>query len=123
MPPTRSCSWTGTAGWPREHTPSVDRVDGDQVREWAFLGWIALADLVKYLERGSLWEAHARPHEARSRIWALWAAAKGARYPVFGLSRVLDRDPNDLPEGIGQSAPDPAVAVDRLWFLPALADW
>lgn len=80
--------------------PGVDVVTAANVREWAFLGWEALANLVKYLRRGSLWEALARLEQARDRIWALWAAARGARYPTFGLSQVLDRDPGDLPPGI-----------------------
>ena len=73
---------------------------GDQVREWAFLGWCALIDADKYLRRGSLWEAHNRLHEARDQIWALWAAANGALYPWHGLSQVLDHDPGNLPPGI-----------------------
>ncbi|HEU5331136.1 MAG TPA: hypothetical protein VFU73_00180 [Actinocrinis sp.] len=87
-------------------TPDADRVDGEQLREWAFLGWVALADCAKYLDRGSLWEARAQLAVARHHIWALWAAAKGARYPVFGLSQVLDRDPDDLPGGIDGTVPD-----------------
>jgi predicted nucleotidyltransferase len=83
-----------------ERVVSADIVTAGTVREWAFLGWEALADVVKYLRRGSLWEAQARLDEARGRIWALWAAARQARYPVFGLSQVLDRDPGDLPDGI-----------------------
>ncbi len=79
---------------------SADIVTAENVHEWAFLGWLALADVVKYLRRGSRWEALARLDEARDRIWALWAAARKARYPVFGLSQVLDRDPEDLPDGI-----------------------
>ncbi|HVB41903.1 MAG TPA: hypothetical protein VNF47_04260 [Streptosporangiaceae bacterium] len=79
---------------------SADIVTSEKVREWAFLGWMALADAVKYLRRGSHWEAHARLNETRDWIWALWAAARNARYPVFGLSQVLDRDPGDLPDGI-----------------------
>ena len=75
-------------------------VTGDQVREWAFLGWCALIDAGKYLRRGSLWEAHDRLHEARHHIWALWAAAVGALYPWHGLSQVLDHDPGNLPPGI-----------------------
>jgi hypothetical protein len=75
-------------------------VTGEQVREWAFLGWIALIDADKYLRRGSVWEAHSRLQEARHRIWALWAAAQGAMYPWHGLSQVLDHDPGDLPPGI-----------------------
>ena len=75
-------------------------VTGEQVREWAFLGWIALIDADKYLRRGSVWEAHSRLQETRHRIWALWAAAQGAMYPWHGLSQVLDHDPADLPPGI-----------------------
>ncbi|HXZ66501.1 MAG TPA: hypothetical protein VEH05_17315 [Streptosporangiaceae bacterium] len=75
-------------------------VTGEQVREWAFLGWCALIDVDKYLRRGSLWEAHTRLHQARERIWALWAAAVGALYPWHGLSQVLDHDPRNLPPGI-----------------------
>ena len=80
--------------------PDAYAVTGEQVRQWAFLGWIALIDADKYLRRGSLWEAHSRLHEARHRIWALWAAAQGAMYPGHGLSQVLDHDPADLPPGI-----------------------
>jgi hypothetical protein len=80
--------------------PAAYAVTGEQVREWAFLGWCALIDADKYLRRGSLWEADSRLHEARHRIWALWAAANGALYPWHGLSQVLDHDPANLPPGI-----------------------
>lgn len=80
--------------------PPADEVTADQVREWAFLGWCALADAAKYLHRGSVWEANTRLHETRHHIWALWAAATGAPYPWHGLSQVLDHDPHDLPPGI-----------------------
>jgi hypothetical protein len=75
-------------------------VTGEQVREWAFHGWCALIDADKYLQRGSLWEAHSRLHEARHYIWVLWAVAHGALYPWHGLSQVLDHDPGNLPPGI-----------------------
>jgi hypothetical protein len=84
----------------RTRVPPADIVTPELIREWAFLGWEALANLAKYTRRGSQWEALARLNAARDRIWALWAAARGARYPVFGLSQVLDRDPGDLPDGI-----------------------
>jgi len=87
-------------GAPGGEPPDAYAVTGDQVREWAFLGWCALIDADKYLRRGSLWEAHSRLHEARHRIWVLWAAAQGAMYPWHGLSQVLDYDPADLPPGI-----------------------
>jgi hypothetical protein len=89
----------GSAEVAGEH-PAADAVTGDQLREWAFEGWCALLDADKYLQRGSLWEAHNRLHQARHHIWALWAAAGGALYPWHGLSQVLDHDPGRLPPGI-----------------------
>jgi hypothetical protein len=80
--------------------PPAHVVSGGQIREWAFLGWVALIDADKYLRRGSVWEAHSRLHEAREHIWALWAAVVGAIYPWHGLSQVLDEDPGNLPPGI-----------------------
>jgi hypothetical protein len=79
---------------------SAYAVRGEQVREWAFHGWIELLDIDKYLRRGSLWEAHERLHQVRHHVWMLWAAATGALYPWHGLSQVLDNDPRDLPPGI-----------------------
>jgi len=79
---------------------SADVVTADDIREWAFLGWNALANVVKYLARGSRWEALDQLNYTRDRIWGLWAAARGAHYPVYGLTQVLDRDPSDLPKGI-----------------------
>lgn len=88
---------------PSSEPPAAYAVTGEQVREWAFLGWCALIDTDKYLQRGSLWEAHNRLHEARHHIWALWAAAHGALYPWHGLSQVLDHDPGNLPPGIAST--------------------
>lgn len=85
---------TGTQGMPARE------VSAEQVREWSFLGWRALLDADKYLRRGSLWEAHLRLHEARERIWMLWAAAHHAAYPWHGLSQVLDHDARLLPAGV-----------------------
>jgi hypothetical protein len=87
---------------PDDGTPAeaAYAVTGEQVREWAFLGWCALIDMDKYLRRSSLWEAHHRLNDARDQIWALWAAATGAMYPWHGLTQVLDNDPSDLPPGI-----------------------
>lgn len=80
--------------------PDVYTVTADQIYQWTFLGWCALADVGKYLLRQSLWEAHHRLHEARDRVWALWAATNGASYPWHGLSQVLDQDGWALPPGI-----------------------
>src|SRR5262249_51020678 len=101
---------------PRGELSAAYAVTGEQVREWAFLGWCALIDTDKYLRRGSLWEAHSRLHEPRHHIWALWAAAQGALYPWHALSQVLDHDPADLPPGIEPPSPastQPTCAAPR----------
>ncbi len=81
-------------------TPAVLRADEAMVREWAFLGWVALADLTKYLRRGSLWEALERLHQARTYVWRLWAVAQDVDYPAFGLTGVLDDPDAALPVGL-----------------------
>ncbi|MFJ3339499.1 hypothetical protein [Streptomyces sp. NPDC086766] len=93
--------------------PSAYEVSAAQVRDWSFLGWRALLDADKYLRRGSLWEAHQRLHEARSRIWMLWAAACNAPYPWHGLSQILDHDPDVLPKGIEATVAGLDVAALR----------
>jgi hypothetical protein len=99
-PPGSGARPLASGAQPGGEPPAAYAVAGDQVREWAFLGWCALIDADKYLRRGSLWEAHNRLHQARHHIWALWAAAHGALYPWHGLSQVLDHDPDNLPPGV-----------------------
>lgn len=77
-------------------------VPPEQIREWAFLGWCALADLGKYVRRGSAWEALERLHEARAQLWQLWAAAGGVPQPQYGLTSVLDYAAA-LPDGIEET--------------------
>jgi hypothetical protein len=77
-------------------------VPPEQIREWAFLGWCALADLGKYVRRGSGWEALERLHEARAQLWQLWAAVRGVPQPQYGLTSVLDYAAV-LPEGIEET--------------------
>lgn len=89
-----------TAPRPVDAQRSAYAVSAEQVQEWAFRGWRALLDADKHLQRGSLWEAHGRLHEARGFIWQVWAAAKGTSYPQHGLSQVLDDSPDDLPPGV-----------------------
>jgi hypothetical protein len=106
-------AWPPDPGMPAANSQAGDEpapayaVAGEQVREWAFLGWCALIDADKYLRWGSLWEAHSRLHEARHHIWALWAAATGSLYPWHGLSQVLDHDPRNLPPGIQSTVAGP----------------
>jgi hypothetical protein len=78
----------------------------EQVREWAFQGWCALADLGKYVRRGSAWEALERLHEARAQLWRLWAAVRGVPQPQYGLTSVLDYSASCLPSGLEQTVSD-----------------
>ena len=86
-------------------------VPTEQVREWAFLGWCALADLGKYVRRGSGWEALERLHEARAQLWQLWAAVRGVPQPQYGLTSVLDYAAV-LPGGMEETVSD--LGLDRL---------
>ncbi|HVX45142.1 MAG TPA: hypothetical protein VHC49_14730 [Mycobacteriales bacterium] len=87
----------------RPFTPSAFAGTAEELREWTFLGWIALSDLVKYLRRGSVWEAHARLAEVRDLIFRLWAAERGLDYPRFGLTSVLDAPDAALPPRIEET--------------------
>jgi hypothetical protein len=73
--------------------PARPPVTPDVVREWAFHAWCALADLGKYLRRGSLWEALDRLHEARAELWRLRALAAAVPDPQFGVTSLLDFAP------------------------------
>jgi hypothetical protein len=90
------------------------QITPEQAREWAFLGWCALADLGKYLRRGSAWEALDRLNEARSMLWRLWAAAHGVPDPQYGLVSVLDFAPDDAPAELADTVAglDPAGLLD-----------
>ncbi|HUZ22972.1 MAG TPA: hypothetical protein VMV07_04320 [Streptosporangiaceae bacterium] len=94
----------------------------EQVREWAFLGWCALADLGKYLRRGSPWEALARLNEAREQLCRLWAAALDVRTPQYGLTSILDFAPGELPAGLEATVADldPARLLSAGQALAAL---
>jgi hypothetical protein len=80
-------------------------VPPEQIREWAFLGWCALADLGKYVRRGSAWEALERLHEARAQLWQLRAVACGVPQPQYGLTSMLDYAAA-LPDGIEETVSD-----------------
>jgi hypothetical protein len=89
----------------REVTPQ-------QVREWTFAGWCALADLGKYLRRGSVWEALSRLNEARDQLWRLQATACGVPNPQYGLTSMLDFAPEQMPEEFRATVAD--LDPDRL---------
>jgi hypothetical protein len=78
----------------------------DDVREWEIGGWELLANVDKYLARGSAWEARTRLNEARDAALRLWAAAAGVPYPAFGLTSLLDADSPRLPDGLEATLPD-----------------
>jgi hypothetical protein len=97
-------------------------VTPEQVREWAFGGWCALADLGKYLRRRSLWEALERLHEARSRLWQLAALAGDVPDPRYGLTSILDFAPGQIPAGMEGTVADldPARLLSAARQLAAL---
>lgn len=72
-------------------------VTPELVRSWAFRGWCALADLGKYLRRGSAWEALDRLNEARAQLWQLWAVSLHVPDPAYGLISILDFASDQLP--------------------------
>ena len=78
----------------------------EQVRQWAFRAWCALADLGKYLRRHSPWEALDRLNEARAQLWKLWAAARNVPDPHYGLTGILDQASRQLPPDIEQTVSD-----------------
>ena len=80
-------------------------VTPEQVREWAFRGWCALADTGKYLRRRSAWEALDRLHEARSLWWQLWALAHDVRDSRYGIVSILDFAPDQVPATAGATVP------------------
>jgi hypothetical protein len=72
----------------------------DEVREWELRGWEELANVDKYLARGSEWETRARLDAARDLALRLWAVAEGVPYPSFGRTSLLDADPPHLPRDL-----------------------
>jgi hypothetical protein len=82
----------------------VDVISPSDVREWAFLGAIALLDANKYLTRGSLWQAVDALGVGRQQALRLWAAANGTSRPAFGLKSLLDAGAV-LPAGLDETLP------------------
>jgi len=84
--------------------------DAATLHEWASLGWIALGDVAKYLDRGSVWEAYQRLGQARSEVFKLWAASQPVDFPEYGLTAILDTRGATLPPEIDAtvSTLDPA---------------
>jgi MFS family permease len=121
-PATTAPATTG----PATTVPAERRPAGgpEQVREWAFLGWCALADLSKYLRRRSAWEAYDRLQEARTQLWRLQAAAHDVPDPQYGLTSILDFSPGAIPAGIEDTVAglEPARLLAAAQRLAALLD-
>jgi predicted nucleotidyltransferase len=81
-----------------------------QVREWAFHGWWALADVGKYLRRGSVWEALIQLNAARDQLWRLQAVADEVPDPQFGVISILDFAPETISPGMAATVTDLAPA-------------
>jgi hypothetical protein len=77
-----------------------------QVREWAFNGWNCLADVGKYLRRGSAWEALERLHQARAEYWRLLATSVEVPNPQYGITSLLDFAPDQVPASLARTASD-----------------
>ena len=84
----------------------------EELHEWCVLGWQALDDVVKYVRRGSPWEALERLHAARTQVWRLWAADEGVASPAHGVTSILDTPGARLPPGI--EATVPVLSVDGI---------
>ena len=97
-------------------------VTSGQIREWAFGGWCALADLGKYLRRGSTWEALARLNEARAHFWQLWAVTLDLPDPQYGLTSILDFAPGQVPASFEGTVADldPGRLLDAARRVAAL---
>jgi predicted nucleotidyltransferase len=87
----------------------------DRVREWAFGGWCALADVGKYLRRGSAWEALIQLNNARDQLWRLQAIASGVPDPQFGVISILDFAPETIRPGMPATVAD----LDPARLVPA----
>jgi hypothetical protein len=81
-------------------------VTPQQVREWAFNGWACLADVGKYLRRGSAWEALERLHQARAEYWRLLATVRDVPNPQYGITSLLDFAPGSVPTDLAATVSD-----------------
>jgi hypothetical protein len=124
LPPLSVALYDADGQLARPWTPDTAQASQDSAREWACLGWLALGDLAKYLDRGSAWEARARLEEARGEIWKLWAVAICATYPGFGLTSVLDTRGGTVPDGIDATTAslEPAALLDAALAAAGLLD-
>jgi hypothetical protein len=95
-----------------------------EIREWAFHGWCALADVGKYLRRGSAWEALIQLNNARDQLWRLKAVAAGVPDPEFGVISILDFASETIAPAMAATVADldPARLVPAAQQLASLLD-
>ena len=109
---------TGALSQPRR--PGAADASPEQQREWAFLAWWGLADVVKHAERGRPWRAITSLNEVRDLAWRLHAAELGVEYPIFGAVSVENAD-LPAPQGISATLPLSAEIVGILTAARAMA--
>jgi predicted nucleotidyltransferase len=76
--------------------------DADEVRVWACQAWEALANVGKHFRRSSYWEAADQLHEARTKVFRLWAPAEQVPQARFGVTALIDCG-GRMPPGIDNS--------------------
>jgi hypothetical protein len=86
------------------------------------LGWWALSNVAKYVQRSSLFEAVEALQEARTQALRLFAASREVPYPAFGLTSLLDFEPFQVPDRLGATYSTPSHAEDVLDAAWALVD-
>ena len=78
--------------------------DGETVREWAFLAWVAVGDAARHAHRGHPWRALRSLTEAREEVWKLWADRLDLVFPQFGAVTVENADA-EPPPGVTDTHP------------------
>lgn len=108
-----------TSPWrpPVEGTPTAK-----EAREWLMLGWWALSDVAKHLQRGSLFEAVERLNEVRQQALRLHAAGSATPFPSFGLVSLLDYPPYEAPADLIHTYAVPHSRADIVAAAGAAAD-
>lgn len=104
LPPGAQSLFDRTGQLSNSWSPESLTASPEQQREWAFLAWWTLLDVVKHTERGTLWRALTSLDEARSLTWKLHAASLGVEYPTFGAVSVENAG-LPAPTGLARSLP------------------
>lgn len=106
-----------------QYEPPARTATRAQMLEWEQLARIALANVDKYIRRGSLWEATQQLEDARRMLLQVHAVTKGVEYPSFGLTAILDAQVA-LPEGLEETiaGPDHAALTRARRALGAILD-